>query len=390
MYNKAETQAIRTQIPTTFQHEHSTPLFLTSSFIFDDAEMMRAMFADEIDGNIYSRFSNPNCQELIDKLRLLEGTEDGITTATGMAAVFATFMGLLQSGDHIISSASVFGSTHTLFTKVFPKWNISHTYFPSPSPEHLEQIIQPNTKILYCETPSNPGLEILDIQALSEFCRHHSILLIVDNCFATPYLQNPTKFGADVIIHSATKYLDGQGRILGGAVLGPKEIIDKIRFFARHSGPSMSPFNAWILSKSLETLAVRMERHCSNAEKITAYLEKHPSIERVIYPFSQAHPHYHLAKKQMKLGGGIVTCIIKGGIEKGKKFIDALQMCSLSANLGDTRTIVTHPASTTHSKLSEDERLYVGILPGLIRISVGLEHYDDIINDIEQALEKCQ
>lgn len=390
MQYKAETNAIRTQIPTTSQNEHSTPLFLTSSFVFDDAEMMRAMFADEIGGNIYSRFSNPNCQELIDKLTLLEGTEDGITTATGMAAVFATFMGLLQSGDHILSSASVFGSTHTLFTKVFPKWNISHTYFSSHSIENLEQFVQPNTKILYCETPSNPGLEILDIEALSQFCRQRSILLVVDNCFATPYLQNPTNFGADIIIHSATKYLDGQGRVLGGAVLGTKEIIEKIRFFARHSGPSMSPFNAWILSKSLETLAIRMERHCSNAEKVVEYLEKHPSIEKVIYPFSLSHPQYHLAKKQMKLGGGIVTCIINGGIEKGKRFIDELQMCSLSANLGDTRTIVTHPASTTHSKLTEEERQHVGILPGLLRISVGLEHYDDINNDIQQALEKCQ
>ncbi len=278
MQYKAETIAIRTQTATTSQNEHSTPLFLTSSFIFDDAEMMRAMFADEIGGNIYSRFSNPNCQELIDKLTLLEGTEDGITTATGMAAVFATFMGLLQSGDHILSSASVFGSTHTLFTKVFPKWNISHTYFSSHSIENLEQFIEPNTKMFYCETPSNPGLEILDIEALSQFCRQRSILLVVDNCFATPYLQNPTTFGADIIIHSATKYLDGQGRVLGGAVLGTKEIIEKIRFFARHSGPSMSPFNAWILSKSLETLAIRMERHCSNAEKVVEYLEKHPSI----------------------------------------------------------------------------------------------------------------
>jgi O-succinylhomoserine sulfhydrylase len=299
-------------------------------------------------------------------------------------------MGLLQSGDHILSSASVFGSTHTLFTKLFPKWGITHTYFTSDSIEKLEQIVQPNTKVLYCETPSNPGLQILDLELLSKFCHQHSILLIVDNCFATPYLQNPTKFGADIIIHSATKYIDGQGRVLGGAILGSKAIIEKIRFFARHSGPSMSPFNAWLLSKSLETLAIRMEKHSSNAEKIVEYLENNTYIEKVMYPFSLSHPQYHLAKKQMKLGGGIVTCIIKGGIANGKRFIDELQMCSLSANLGDTRTIVTHPASTTHSKLTEEERQYVGILPGLIRISVGLEHHTDIINDIQQALEKCQ
>lgn len=387
---KPETLAIRTQVETTSHKEHSAPLFLTSSFIFDDAEAMRAIFADETAGNIYSRFSNPNSQEFIDKLCVLEQTEDGIATATGMAAIFATFMGLLQSGDHILSSASVFGSTHTLFTKLFPKWGITHTYFTSDSIENLEQIVQPNTKVLYCETPSNPGLQILDLELLSKFCHQHSILLIVDNCFATPYLQNPTKFGADIIIHSATKYIDGQGRVLGGAILGSKEIIEKIRFFARHSGPSMSPFNAWLLSKSLETLAIRMEKHSSNAEKIVEYLENNTYIEKVMYPFSLSHPQYHLAKKQMKLGGGIVTCIIKGGIDNGKRFIDELQMCSLSANLGDTRTIVTHPASTTHSKLTEEERQYVGILPGLIRISVGLEHHTDIINDIQQALEKCQ
>ena len=387
---KPETLAIRKQVETTSHKEHSAPLFLTSSFIFDDAEAMRAIFADETAGNIYSRFSNPNSQEFIDKLCVLEQTEDGIATATGMAAIFATFMGLLQSGDHILSSASVFGSTHTLFTKLFPKWGITHTYFTSDSIEKLEQIVQPNTKVLYCETPSNPGLQILDLELLSKFCHQHSILLIVDNCFATPYLQNPTKFGADIIIHSATKYIDGQGRVLGGAILGSKEIIEKIRFFARHSGPSMSPFNAWLLSKSLETLAIRMEKHSSNAEKIVEYLENNTYIEKVMYPFSLSHPQYHLAKKQMKLGGGIVTCIIKGGIDNGKRFIDELQMCSLSANLGDTRTIVTHPASTTHSKLTEEERQYVGILPGLIRISVGLEHHTDIINDIQQALEKCQ
>ncbi len=387
---KPETLAIRTQVETTSHKEHSAPVFLTSSFIFDDAEAMRAIFADETAGNIYSRFSNPNSQEFIDKLCVLEQTEDGIATATGMAAIFATFMGLLQSGDHILSSASVFGSTHTLFTKLFPRWGITHTYFTSDSIEKLEQIVQPNTKVLYCETPSNPGLQILDLELLSKFCHQHSILLIVDNCFATPYVQNPTKFGADIIIHSATKYIDGQGRVLGGAVLGSKEIIEKIRFFARHSGPSMSPFNAWLLSKSLETLSIRMEKHSSNAEKIVEYLENNIYIEKVMYPFSLSHPQYHLAKKQMKLGGGIVTCIIKGGIDNGKRFIDELQMCSLSANLGDTRTIVTHPASTTHSKLTEEERQYVGILPGLIRISVGLEHHTDIINDIQQALEKCQ
>jgi len=388
-YNNNETIAIRTQTKLTNHKEHSTPLFLTSSFVFDDAENMQALFADEIEGNIYSRFSNPNCQEFVDKLCLLEKVEDGIATGTGMAAVFASFMGLLNSGDHILSTSGVFGSTHTLFTKVFPRWGITHTYTNSHNPEEWKQYIRPETKIFYCETPSNPGLEIIDLLEVGSFCREHNIIFLVDNCFATPYLQNPADFGADIIIHSATKYIDGQGRTLGGAVLGKKKFIDQIRFFARHSGPSLSPFNAWLLSKSLETLAVRMERHCDNAERVVSFLEQHPLCEKVIYPFSDYHPHVEIARKQMKRGGGIVTFIMKGGIENGRKFINSLQMCSLTANLGDTRTIITHPASTTHSKLTEDERQNVGIYPGLIRISVGLEHYQDIISDISNALEEC-
>lgn len=389
-YNNNETIAIRTQIERTQHNEHSTPLFLTSSFVFDDSENMRALFADEIEGNIYSRFSNPNCQEFIDKLSALEKAEDGITTGTGMAAVFASFMGLLSHGDHILSTAGVFGSTHTLFTKVFPRWGITHTYTDSHSSSEWKKYIRPETKIFYCETPSNPGLEIIDLEEAGNFCREHNIIFLVDNCFATPYLQNPTDYGADIIVHSATKYIDGQGRTLGGAIVGKRKFIEQIRFFARHSGPSLSPFNAWLLSKSLETLAVRMDRHCDNAEKVVSFLEQHPLIEKVLYPFSSQHPQYHIAKKQMKRGGGIVTFIIKGGLEKGRTFIDSLQMCSLTANLGDTRTIITHPASTTHSKLSEEERRNVGILPGLIRVSVGLEHSEDIIKDISSALEKCQ
>lgn len=382
-----DTLAIRTQVDKSEQREHSVPLYLTSSFVFDDAEQMRALFSDEIDGNIYSRFSNPNCQEFISKLCLLEKTEDGISTATGMAAVFVTFMGLLKAGDHIVSTPSVFGSTHTLFTKILPRFGITHSYIDINNPDVWKNAIKTETRLFFCETPSNPGLDIVDLEQVGTFCKENNLIFCVDNCFATSVLQTPSDFGADIIIHSATKYIDGQGRVLGGAVVGKKEYINQIRFFSRHSGPALSPFNAWVLSKSLETLSLRMEKHCENAELIFNFLQKHPAVEKVIYPFSETHPQYAIARKQMKRGGGIVSFIIKGGISSGKKFIDSLNLCSRSANLGDTRTIITHPASTTHSKLTEDERLAVGILPGLIRVSVGLEHSDDIINDINTSLE---
>jgi O-succinylhomoserine sulfhydrylase len=383
-----ETLAIRAQMERSAFNEHSAPMHVTSSFVFDDAEQMRAMFADEVDGNIYSRFSNPNTTELIEKICLLEGAEAGWATATGMAAVFTTFAALLSSGDHILSCRSVFGSTHTLLTKIFPKWNIQHSYVDINTPENWEKEIRPETKLIYIETPSNPGVELIDMQKLSVIAKKHNIIFVVDNCFATPYLQQPIKFGADIVIHSATKYIDGQGRVLGGLICGEKKYITDIKAFARHSGPAMSPFNAWVLSKSLETLAVRMDRHSANALQLAQILEnKKEDVEWVRYPFLPSHPHYEIAKKQMKSGGGIVSFAVKGGIEQGRRFLDHLKMASLSANLGDTRTIATHPASTTHARLSEDERLEAGILPGLIRISVGLEHIQDISNDILQALE---
>jgi O-succinylhomoserine sulfhydrylase len=386
-YKNFETQAVRTQTPRTAQKEHSTPMFLTSSFMFDDAEDMRAMFADEKTGNIYSRFSNPNSTELIDKMNLLEGTQAGLTTATGMAAIFTTFAALLNSGDHILSCRSIFGSTHTVFGKFFPKWNITHTYVEIDQPETWQQFVKKETKILYVETPSNPGIDILDLEWLGTFAKQNKLILVVDNCFATPYIQQPIKYGADIVIHSATKYLDGQGRVMGGTVNGRKDLIDQIKAFARSTGPAMSPFNAWVISKSLETLSIRMEKHSENAFQLANALEKNSEIELVKYPFLESHPQYAIAKKQMRLGGGIVTFLVKGGVEQGRKFMDALQMCSISANLGDTRTIATHPASSTHAKLTEAERVEVGILPGLVRISVGLEHIDDIVFDIEQALK---
>ena len=381
-----ETNAVRTQAERSSFREHSVPLYLTSSFAFEDAEQARALFADEIPGNIYTRFSNPNNTEFIDKLCLLEGTEDGIATASGMAAMYCSMAALLKSGDHVLASRSVFGSTHQILNVLFPRFNISHTYVDVNDTSLWESKIQPNTKMIFVETPSNPALDILDLEWLGKLANKHKLILNVDNCFATPYLQNPAKWGAHIVTHSATKFIDGQGRVIGGAILGTKELIKEIRFFARHTGPSMSPFNAWVLSKSLETLAVRMEKHCENAMTLATYLESNPNVEFVKYPFLSSHPNYALAKKQMRLGGGVVTFEIKGGIERGRNFLNTLKMISHSANLGDTRTIATHPASTTHSKLTDAERSAVGITPGLIRISVGLENMKDVIRDIEQAM----
>ncbi len=383
-----ETNAIRTQSDNATHKEHSTPVFMTSSFVFDDAENARAMFADEMSGNIYSRFSNPNNNELIEKLCLLEGGEDGIATASGMAAMYSSMAGLLEQGDHVLACRSLFGSTHQVLTQIFPKWGISHTYADIHKPETWESLITDQTKIIFVETPSNPGLDLVDLEWLGQLAKKHGLILIVDNCFATPYLQQPLKYGAHLVCHSTTKFIDGQGRTVGGAIIGNKELIQKIRFFCRHTGPAMSPFNAWVLSKSLETLAVRMDRHCESALAIAAHLENNPEINFVKYPFLPSHPQYDLARKQMLHGGGLFTFEVKGGLERGRKFLDYLQMLSLTANLGDTRTIATHPASTTHSKLTDEERETVGITTGLVRISVGLEHPDDIIRDIEQALEK--
>ncbi|MCX8080985.1 MAG: aminotransferase class V-fold PLP-dependent enzyme [Bacteroidia bacterium] len=387
-YKHFETISIRTQAERSQNREHSVPLYLTSSFVFDDAEQARALFADEIPGNIYSRFSNPNTQELIDKMCLLEHTEDGIATATGMAAVFSSMAALLKSGDHIVASRSVFGSTHQLFTKIFPAWGIHTTYVGLGNPGEWKEAIRPNTKMFYLETPSNPGLELGDLEAICEMARQLHIIVNVDNCFATPYLQTPADFGADLVVHSATKFLDGQGRVLGGLVLGKKELIQQVRYFTRHTGPSMSPFNAWVISKSLETLAVRMDRHCENALFIYERLKNHQKINKILYPGSPGHPQYAIALRQMKKGGAMIAFDLKGGYESGKKFLNCLQWISHTANLGDSRTIATHPASTTHSKLTEEERQAVGIMPGLIRISCGLEHKEDILEDILQALNR--
>lgn len=382
-----ETQAIRIQSERTSHMEHSGPLYLTSSFCYEDSEAMRAAFADETDAFIYTRFSNPSVEEFIQRMCALEGAEAGFATASGMSAVFGSFMAFLKTGDHLLSSQSIFGSTHTVITKFLPKWGIEHTYFDMTKPETIEALIKPNTKMIFVETPSNPGLDLIDLAALAKIAQKHKVILNVDNCFATPVLQKPLALGVDLVTHSATKWIDGQGRVLGGIVLGRKELIDEVYAFCRSTGPSLSPFNAWVLSRSLETLHVRMARHSESALSLAKALEGNPHLEWVKYPLLASHPQHGIAKQQMTAGGGIVCFEIRGGLERGRRFLDQLELLSLTANLGDSRSIASHPASTTHAKLSEAERLKVGITPGLIRISVGLEHISDIIADIEQALE---
>ena len=381
-----ETEAIRNQTERSQFSEHSTPLYLTSSFVFDDAEEMRASFAEEKQRNLYSRFTNPNTTEFVNKVVAMEGAESGYAFATGMSAIFSSFAALLNAGDHIVSCRSVFGSTHSMFTKYLPKWNIETSYFKVDEVDLVESLIKENTKILYIETPTNPAVDILDLALIGKIAKKHNLIYIVDNCFATPYIQQPIKFGADLVIHSATKLMDGQGRVLGGVTVGNEDLIREIYLFARNTGPAMSPFNAWVLSKSLETLAIRVEKHCENALKVAEFLEENENVDLVKYPFLKSHPQYNVAQQQMKLGGNIVAFEIKGGIEAGRKFLDKIKMCSLSANLGDTRTIVTHPSSTTHGRLSEEDRLEVGITNGLVRVSVGLENVADIIEDLNQAL----
>lgn len=383
---QTETRAIRTQTDRTQQREHSTPLFLTSSFVFDSAEHARALFAKEVEGNVYSRYSNPNTDEFVTKLCEMEGAESGVATASGMAAVFSSLGALLDKGDHILACRSLFGSSHQILTGILPRWGIDFSYADIDKPEMWEQIIRPETRLLFLETPSNPGLDLIDLKWACQLAREHGLITVVDNCFATPYLQKPMEYGADIVVHSATKFIDGQGRGIGGAIVGKSRYMEEVNYFTRHTGPALSPFNAWIFSKSLETLPIRMDRHCSSALKLATFLEDHREVDWVKYPFLPNHPQHELAKRQMTQGGGVVSFNIKGGDEQARKFLDKLSLLSLSANLGDTRSIATHPASTTHSKLSEEERDVVNITPGLIRIAVGLEAIDDILEDIDQAL----
>lgn len=394
---RKQTKAIRTQADRSQNREHSVPLYLTSSFAFESAEQGKALFEETEEGNIYSRFSNPNVTEFVEKVCMLENAEDGIATGTGMAAVFASMAGLLKSGDHLVACRALFGSAHQVITQILSKWGITHTYVDATATEaEWEAAIQPNrtggpaarpaARMVYLETPSNPGLELVDLAMLGRLKEKYGFILNVDNCFATPILQTPIDFGADLSVHSATKFMDGQGRVLGGVVVGRADLIQPIRFFARHTGPSLSPFNAWVLSKSLETLDLRMERHCRNALALAEALEAHEDVARVLYPFLPSHPQYDLARAQMSAGGAIVTIELDGGFERIKSFFDALQIATLSSNLGDSRTIVTNPNTTTHAKLKPDEKAALGITPGLVRISVGLEAIEDLIADFTQAI----
>jgi O-succinylhomoserine sulfhydrylase len=381
-----QTKAIRIQAERSHNREHSVPLYLTSSFTFEDAEEGRAIFAEEKAGNIYSRYMNPNVDEFVEKMVMLENAEDGLAFSTGMAAIFASMAGLLKSGDHIVASNALFGSCIQILTKITAKWGITCTFVPGADLKAWEAAIQPNTKFLFCESPSNPGLELIDLKALADLKKGRDMVLAVDNCFATPILQTPLDLGADLVIHSATKYIDGQGRVLGGVICGKKVYMDEIRFFARHTGPSLSPFNAWILSKSLELLDLRMQKHSENAQALAEALDGHASLVQVKYPFLKSHPQYELAKRQMKYGGGILTLDIKGGFEKVVAFSKALKIASISPNLGDSRTIITHPASTTHAKIAAEEKVALGITDGLVRVAVGLESIEDLKADFLQAL----
>ena len=387
---KPQTGAVRIQADVSQHREHSVPIFATSSFVFDDSEEMRAAFAGDIDRNIYSRFTNPNVAELSEKIALLEGAEAGHSVGTGMAAVFSTFGALLSSGDHIVACRSLFGSTHTILTKILPRWGIEHTYIDARDADSWPQAVRNNTKLIFVETPTNPAVDLVDLERLGALAADCGALLAVDNCFATPILQRPIELGADLCIHSATKFIDGQGRVMGGVVVGRTDLVKEIFDFCRATGPALSPFNAWVLSKSVETLGLRMQKHSENALRVAEWLEQQHGLGDVRYPFLPSHPQYDLAKKQMSGGGAVVSFTLDGGLEQGERFLDSVEMCSLTANLGDTRTIVSHPSSTTHAKLSEEERQAVRIMPGLVRVSVGFEDPSDVIADLAQALDRSR
>lgn len=369
------------------ESEHTTPIYATSSFVFQSAAEAAARFSGEVPGNIYSRFTNPTVQTFERRLAAMEGGESCVATASGMAAVLATCVPLLQAGDHIVSSQTLFGSTISLFDNYLKPFGIEVTYVDPANVQAWEEAIQPNTRMLFAETPSNPLTELVDIAALASVSRANNALLVVDNCFCTPILQRPLELGADIVIHSATKYLDGQGRCIGGAVIGDRELVgEKVFGFIRTAGPSLSPFNAWVFLKALETLDLRVRQHCANAQALAEWLEKQTGIERVYYPGLSSHPQHSLATDQQDGYGGIVSFDVKGGREAAWRLIDSTKMLSITANLGDTRTTITHPATTTHGRIPAEARERAGIGEGLIRISAGLENIDDIIADLQAGL----
>ena len=383
---KQATTAIRSGHQRSHEHEHSEALFLTSSYVFDNADMAARYFNNELKGNVYSRYSNPTVRSFEERLAAMEGAEQAVATASGMAATLSVVMALLQSGDHIVCSQDVFGSTRVMLNNYVVKFGVEVSYVRLTDLDAWQQAIKPNTKMLFCETPSNPMAEVADIEALAKLAKASSAQLVVDNCFCTPVLQQPLALGADIVVHSATKYLDGQGRCLGGAVVGNHEAMEKIVGFLRAAGPTMSPFNAWVFLKGLETLRIRMQAHCVNAAELATWLDAHPKVSKVYYAGLPDHPGHALAKKQQSGFGGVVSFCVEGGREQAWKVIDNTRMLSLTANLGDTKTTIVHPATTTHGRLSEVERQQAGIGENLIRMAVGLEDIADIKNDLELGL----
>jgi O-succinylhomoserine sulfhydrylase len=368
-------------------NEHSEALYLTSSFVFENAAQAAARFQGSEPGNIYSRFTNPTVTAFQDRLAALEGAEACVATASGMSAILATAMALLKSGDHVVSSSGIFGATVQLFSGILSKFGIDTDYVDGSDPKAWKAALRPNTRLLYLETPSNPLTEVFDIEALAGLARGAGALLVVDNCFCTPVLQRPIDLGADLVIHSATKYLDGQGRVLGGAILGKRELVmDGIYGFLRTAGPCLSPFNAWVLLKGLETLRIRMEAQSQSALELARWLEAHPRVQKVYYPGLPSHAQHELAARQQRLGGAVVSFEVKGGREAAWKVVDSTRMISITANLGDTKTTITHPATTTHGRISEEARARAGITDGLVRIAVGLESVKDIRIDLERGL----
>ncbi|WP_321324105.1 O-succinylhomoserine sulfhydrylase [Thiomicrorhabdus sp.] len=384
-----ETLAVRAGYQQTAEQENSEAIFPTSSFRYKSAAQAADRFSGEEKGNVYSRFTNPTVRAFENRLAAMEGGESCVGTASGMSAILSTFMGLLESGDHIVSSQSIFGTTKVLFTKYLAKFGVEVSFVSQTDVAEWQQAIQANTKAFFLETPSNPLTEIADLEQLSKIAKANNCLLIVDNCFCTPVLQKPLEQGADIVIHSATKFIDGQGRGIGGAVVGSETLIEEhIRGFMRTAGPTMSTFNAWIFLKGLETLPVRMKAHCENAKELAIWLIEHPAVEQVFYPGLESHPQYPLACKQQLAGGGLVSFKVKGSQAQAWKVIDSTEMLSITANLGDVKTSITHPATTTHSRVDPEARLKAGITENLIRISVGLESIEDIKRDLQKGLSQ--
>ncbi len=383
-----DTLAIRSGHRRTAELEHSEAIFATSSFVFENAAQAAARFAGDEPGNIYSRFTNPTTQVFEERLAAMEGGEACIATASGMAAIMSLCVAMLQTGDHIVSSRSVFGTTTTLFSKFLPRFGIETSFVDLTDVDDWKQAIRGNTRFLFLETPSNPLMEIADIRALADLAHENNCLLVVDNCFCTPALQRPLELGADLIVHSATKYLDGQGRIVGGAVVGPKPLVNEDIFAViRTTGPCMSPFNAWVALKGLETLSLRMNAHSQQATQVARFLQQHPAVERVYHPGLESHPQHELAQSQQSGFGGVVSFVVKGGREHAWRVIDATDMVSITANLGDVKTTITHPATTTHGRVSDELKARTGIGEGLIRVAVGLENIDDIVADLSRGLD---